>query len=295
MLPTMGPLGRATILLAATVQVVLSGCQNKPEPSFPTLADGRKIFASSNSPGGTSGKTGAVFVVRLRMATIELPFGSVTNSQTVWSGLDEKPVHQTEPGILARNGIRMAVGGGEKWPQLAEALTELSGRPLPHQIMHTVPGRPFHIPLGRHPDGQTIFIRYPDGTLSGDDYPPSYNALAVLCTLDAARTSGMRITLVPQVHSLHREVHFRKGSKRFGVSKDQAIYGFPPLQCRTPVPANGFLLIGPGAGATQPTSVGHRFLCYQTDGIKFETVLVLMPQVLTQTIKASSSPLQVVP
>jgi len=294
MLAIMGRLSRATILLAAMVQVVLSGCQNRPGLPLSISKEGKGLFADPAAGPAVGGKERTVIVVQLRMATIELPLGSVASSREVWSELDEKPVRQREPGILAHNGMRMAVGRAEKWPQLADVLTKLSGRPRPHQIMYAAPGRPFHIPLGRRPDGQTIFIRYPDGTLSGDDYPPSYNAMAVLCTLDA-RTSGARITLLPQVHSLHRKVNFRKGPEGVGVSNEPAIYGFPVLQCDTLVPAKGFLVIGPSAEATQPTSVGHRFLCHQTDEMKFETVLVLMPEVIRRTIQASSSSTQVVP
>jgi len=47
--------------------------------------------------------------------------------------------------------------------------------------------------------------------------------------------------------------------------------------------------MGPGAAAARPSSVAHHFLIKERDGIRFETVLVLVPSVVraqTRTVPA---------
>ena len=51
------------------------------------------------------------------------------------------------------------------------------------------------------------------------------------------------------------------------------------------MPAKGFLVIGPGANARNPTSVGYHFLVKKRQGMEFETLLVLVPEVFAAPLR----------
>ena len=53
------------------------------------------------------------------------------------------------------------------------------------------------------------------------------------------------------------------------------------------MPAGGFLLIGPGRESQRLTSPGRQFLVGQRDGMEYETVLVIAPELFAAPRKAA--------
>jgi hypothetical protein len=62
------------------------------------------------------------------------------------------------------------------------------------------------------------------------------------------------------------------------------LFSLDDLSFRLLVPAKGFLVIGPGANARNPSTVGHHFLTRQREGVQYETLLVLTPEVVAAPI-----------
>ena len=51
------------------------------------------------------------------------------------------------------------------------------------------------------------------------------------------------------------------------------------LEFAARVPEGHYLIIGPGAAARRSTSPGHQFLTSEIEGLRYESLLVLVPQV----------------
>ena len=92
-------------------------------------------------------------------------------------------------------------------------------------------------------------------------------------------------TVVPQMRSSAIETTIVNRPEGAGFEASQEIYSFPSLQFQATVPEKDFLIIGPTASAGLPGSVGEKFLMVERDGIRYETVFVLIPEVLTAPVR----------
>ena len=61
----------------------------------------------------------------------------------------------------------------------------------------------------------------------------------------------------------------------------------PELDFSLKTPPKGFLLIGPGRQVRRPSSPGQQFLVFDRQGLKFESIVVLVPEVFAAPIAPS--------
>ncbi len=267
---------RCSILLL-TGLAIFGGCaaENLP-PTVGQLPSTRPIMPGDGRSGNGPNDT-YLLVVRLELASIEVPAGMASGSEEIWSYLDEEAVREVRSPSLGFNGLRIGRGQPASWPDLARVLRAMTGRKLKETTIVAIPGRPVPIVLKSAQPAQTIFLFKADQTLWGRDYPPGDNLLTIVCTLDEEDPSKVQITGLPQVRTRYRKPRFVRRGGFMMVSRPD-ILSLPQLTFHVTVPQESFLVIGPGAQSARPSSVGHRFLVKEKDGVEFETVLIIKPQ-----------------
>jgi hypothetical protein len=274
------------LLLASAA--MLAGCPGGlSDPNAPPGASGMPKMpgredADANDP---TRPRRVKLVVTIRLTTVEVPVGTASGSEDVWSYLDEEPIRAVRSASLGRNGLRVGLGRSGNWPDLVRVLKRMTGRSPKQQLVASVPGDPLPIVLKERQQTQTIFTFHDDRTLSGRDFPPGDYVLAVVCTLDEDDASRILMTAMPQIRSTRRQASFAIGKAGPAMIMRPQVFNFPSLTFQLGIPAKGFLVIGPGANARNPTSVGHHYLVKKREGMEFETLLVLHPEVLAAPMK----------
>jgi hypothetical protein len=284
---------RLSWLLISASAAGLLGC----EPGLPGVGS---FGAPAISPSPTSmpradglvGTAGAEakanqfkLVIRIRMATIEVPVGTASGSEEIWSYLDEEPISTVRSVSLGRNGIRVGLGRQDAWPDLAAVFKRMTGRVPGQSVMAAMPNDPLQITLQQRRGEATIFTFRDDRTLRGQDYPVGDYLLTIACTLDEDDLSKVMMTALPQVRSSARTTRFELSPSGPQMVTKPELFSLSDLTFQLMIPPKGFLLIGPGANARNLSTVGHHFLTHTREGVEFETLVVLMPEVLAAPIR----------
>lgn len=236
------------------------------------------------APGAKLPAEGYLLAVRLRMVSIEVPYGVASGSEDLWRYVDEEPVAAME-GLLGRNGLRVGHGKSQAWPEITRALTKMTGQKMEEASMLVLPGDVVPIILKQYQPEQTIFLSYRDHTLSGQDYPAGDCILCFVCTLDQDDPTQVCMTAMPQIRSTVREQQITEENGQYMMVLKPTVFSMPSLTFRLNVPSRDFLVIGAGAQSRRSTSLAHSFLVKQRDGMSFETVLVVMPEVFAAPVK----------
>ncbi len=273
--------------LCALAGLVIIGCPPPPRrPAEQASQPSPPLPASFPTTRPADTELGSYrLLVRLRLCAIELPLGSASESEEIWRYTDDEVIQAARSANLARNGLRVGLGQADQWNDLAAVFKRLSGRDVSYISTVTLPGRPVAIPAKKRQPGQVVFVLLPDGTVSGADYPPGDALLAVDCAVSEEDPATVHMTVVPQMRSSAIETTIVNRPEGAGFEASQEIYSFPSLQFQATVPEKDFLIIGPTASAGLPGSVGEKFLMVERDGIRYETVFVLIPEVLTAPVR----------
>jgi hypothetical protein len=283
---------RIAFLCVVCGAAALAGCP-QPDTTFPTLPP-PIIEGEATVPGSKlSAKSADRFfvVVRLRIATIEVPVGTASGSEEIWSYLDEESIAATRSGILGRNGFRVGLGRRDSWDDVAAILKKMTAKKSEVSMMMARPGVAVPFVLKRCDKEQTVFTFYEDRTLRGADYPPGENLLAIVCTLNEDDPTRVLLTGVPQLRSNRRRAKVMTQMGRAVMAYEPDLVSLRDLTFQLSIPSEDFIVIGPGAGSRRLHSAGHEFLVRSKSGIEFETVLVLIPEVFAAPIKAKPTSL----
>ena len=273
---------RFAVLLMAAGLALWTGCppDAKPPGNNVTSSTGSVPELVEVKPGTKVDLLTHMLAVRVKVVLIELPAGTVSASEEIWSYLDEEPVGADRGAALGRNGLRVGMGRQGNWPDLAKVLKQMTGRSFRQGVKLTAPGVSTAFKLNERDHSSTIFTSHADRSLSGADYPPGRDMLSILCTIDEDEPSTILVTALPQIESARRKPSVSAANGNVAIEVKPTFYNFPELMFQLSVPAGSFLLIGPGAQARRPTSIGHHFLVRKRDRAEFETVVVLTPEVL---------------
>lgn len=228
-------------------------------------------------------------VIALQIIRIELPVGTVNASEQMWNYLNEEPVSVNRPADLGRNGLRIGLGEAQAWSEVAAMLQKLTGRALSPTRTFAWPGTVMDVLARKDQPAQSIFLFYGDKTRTGSDYPPGDNVFAVACTVDETNPQGVLLTGVPQIRSAQNEFQPTRTDARMGIVSPYTRTPFAPLTFRAAIPPKGFLLIAPARAALNTSTLGHRFLIEQRDGLSFETVLIVLPEVIRKPIRPAGA------
>lgn len=238
-----------------------------------------------------NGGPGAL-VVRLRVVAIQVPLGKSSDSEELWSYLDEEPVNLGGNVHLGQNGFRVGVAPREAWPQVARVLRRLTGQKVGEHFHWMVPGRPTSIVLQRDCPVQTIFTFFQDGSLSGEDFPAGENVLGVQCNLNPHDREKVLLTALPQVRTRPRMRYMPTG-KSVQLVNQAVPMPLTPLTFQVNLDVGDLLVVGPGPAALNETSAGHHFLTQTSDGMPVERVVVLVPTI--RRVRVRNGPADLIP
>jgi len=277
----------SSLLPVVVAGLVLSGCSPPPEPPAPSgpFLDDRPITVPPPSSRVKVDGKEFILLVRLHMASVEVPIGKASGTEELWSYLDEESVAAVHGVALGLNGVRVGVGRANAWSDVVGVLQKMTGRKLKEGNMITVPGGTVPTELKKRQDVETIFTFYEDRTLTGSDYPPGDYLLTLSSTVSEDDPSKAVITGVPQIRTTRRDPHFTIEDGRATFVNRPTVFSFRPLTFQVTVPRKDFLVIGPGTEARRPNSVGHHFFVKDKDGLEFETVLVVVPEVFAAPLE----------
>ncbi len=264
------------ILVAA-----VGGCQPDHEAvgRLPGAGQGQVLSPQGDEPL----PAGAKPFTRIRIAFVELPAGMASNSEDIWSYLDEEPIQAARSASFGRNGFRIGRGSAESLPQLMQALRRLTGREVSYKTIVALPGSPTAITVRQGQPGATLFLVNPDRTISGADYPPGDSLLRLEGSINPENMSAVLLTGLPQIRSAVAGMRVVQAADGPKLEAQKELFSFEQLRFQLFVPNEGFLVIGPGVMAHQPTSLGHYFFIAEREGIAFEMVLIVIPEVLVRS------------
>lgn len=275
-------------VLACGVGLTIAGGCGRPDTPFrtplpPPTAHGATMTPAERLPKNKAA-TDYLLVVRLQLVMVRMPIGSVSDTEELWSYLNEEPAGAKVTTTLARNGIRVGYGRPSDWPEVERILRRLTGRPVAKAVLTPAPDTPVAYVLKQDLDVQTIFTYRRDRTLVGFDYPPGDNVLMLGGALDFDDLAGVTLMGAPVVRSAYRQPRYSKEMGPYVLSYEQRYFELPDLGFQFKVPAGGFVLIGPGQDVRRDTSPGAHFLVQEKNGLKFETVLVIWPEAFAAAV-----------
>lgn len=274
------------ILQAATVlaAAAMVGCATPeaPPPVDPGLA--LPLVNGQATQRVTSDRPLApddyVLLVRLQLIPVHVPFGTVSRSERLWSYLDEEVAGVTVGTTLNRNGFRVGRGRMDNWAPVGRLLREMAGRAFDRSSTVAVPGRPMSIVLQPRMDVQRIFVLDGQGRLNGRDYPPGDNVLMISCHLNADDPSTVLCQAVPLIRTEARSQQYvQTDTGTWRMETRPELLPLAAMEFTTEVPQGYYLVVGPAAPAEHESLAGNRFLVRGRDGLRTETVLVIVPEV----------------
>jgi hypothetical protein len=259
---------------------LLLGCSPPQAPPQPAAAPEpvRPPEAEDRRPANR------LFLANVRIAVIELPVGAATEKPDLWQGLDENQLQADRAIVLYRNGLRVGTTQAENNAMLAKMFRNLTGRQPYYGLLSTMPGVPMTLTLKQDQPPWTVFTIDPDGRTRGADYPAGNYVLAVSCRLNEDDPSKVLLTVVPQIRSRFLKTPMDLLNQDAATRSDWKIFGFEQVSFALTLPAGDIVVIGPSKEARRSSSIGHGFLIGSKDGVPFETVLVLIPEVASGTL-----------
>ncbi len=271
--------------------LVFSGCDRPAEPLH-LPGDPPVVGGVTLTPLKRTSKQNPrdfLLVVRISLITVQVPVGSVSNSEQLWSYLDEEPVGARVGSALARNGIRVGRGRKDAWGDVAGILQKLTGQPLNRTMLLSSPGTPMPIVFKPQQKAQTIFTYRRDGSLFGRDYPAGDNVLMTTATINYDDPSAVYMTATPVIRSIRRRRRYIKHAGRYAFTSEPIYYRLGEMDFRFKVPRGDFLLIGPAAESRRPSSPGRHFLIHRRQAMEYETVVIIAPEVFAAPVKKTVS------
>lgn len=285
--------GRATAAATAGLCVVaaamffLPGCPYDDSPPQPQSgpADGSAISNADGDSRTVIPGQGFIFEIVLKTAVVEVPAGTISASEDIWSYVDEEPISGRASGLLGRNGIRAGIGADENWPRVATVLNHLAGRPFKHTISTLYSGDKTSLLANVYDQPQTIFMFRDNLTLTGADYPAGEYSLNIAAWLDQDDPGRLILAICPRVISSKREPQFIQGPNGLEMVTRPAEFILDQVSFHLAMKAGEFLIIGPGWQAAKPDSLGRAFFTRKTNDIRMETVYIIVPEIKRRPLR----------
>ena len=279
-------MNRYALFLVSALAAALGGCKPDPGksvPRWPVHPPGTTVAKPSPTAVANGHKgppEGFILMVRVTIVTIEVPVGTVSGSERLWSYLNEELLDPRRLATLGRNGLRIGAGRRSSWPDVLRLLTKMTGRAMKQSGLMLPPGSIMPCVVKQHQPIQTIFTFRDDGTCSGADYPPGENLLTFACTFDPDQPKNIMLTGIPQIRSQHNQPRVVQRAGGATIIEKPTIFTFDELTFQLKLAGGDFVVIGPGAQAARRDSVAHHFLIKKRGGIQYETILALVPEVV---------------
>lgn len=227
-------------------------------------------------------------VIRLHVIPVDVPFGTVSRSERLWRYLDEEIGNVPMSTALNRNGLRVGRGRVEDWPPVGELLREMAGQSLSRNHYLMQPGDGIPLVLQKRDQVQPIFAFDSLGYLHGLDYPAGENVLMVACHLNVENLEQVILQATPLVRAERLVPTPVKTPHGWGWDREPLRVPIGWTEFTLRVPVGDYVVIGPGAASARTTSPARHFLIGMREGQRYESLLVLVPEVWAAPIRQES-------
>lgn len=232
-----------------------------------------------------------IVVLGMDVVRVELAADDVRDARKVWNHVDELRLGAEHSVLLARNGLRMAVGSPESWAAI-RAIMDTSKAQVEQETLISEANMPLTLTLGQSTEGESIFIYLGPGRLTGRSFP----AAEKLLTLDyrARHEAGDEVDL-RLTFEVREDLGVMAWEKINGSIREVPAYNrhtFEELSTLATMRPGEFLAIGLGEGMDKPNLLGNRFLTTEQAGRTRELLLFLTPRLMERQAPAGSATTQ---
>jgi len=282
-------LTRISLVTACLGLAITTGCPPAGDPAqWPAPAGPAQTPLNPlQRPASPDDQKKLLRLVRLKFMAIDLPLGATSESERLWSYLDEEPVGAQIGMTLGQNGFRVGQGRGSDWPEIKDVIDRLTIKSWRSWIVQTPPGNSVSVALKEKQGTQTIFVFRRNRTLFAMDYPPGDNVLAIVPTLSYDDPTAVHITASTLIRTTRRRSQYVRTPAGYVMTTAPVLHQLPDIDFRLTVPQTGLVMIGPSKAARDATSPGGAFLSHSIDGVRFEQILVIVPEVVVQPIRTT--------
>jgi hypothetical protein len=277
---------RLTIALA-----LLAGCTQSPwtnNLNTPAPAQAEDNTFGLETKSETAAKTDAATADRDRPVVIKnVHFqvlrvrgttGLFSRSEKIWNPLDENVLPIDRRALLAKNGLRVAVGHQDTWPQIKAVLDEQQVEVFKDQKI-VQNGYPLPLFTDTRPREQTLFLVRPDGSMPGARFPRSTTALRLAYSVPLDAPDTVLIEIIPEIrlpsYRPPPTINEHGWTERPSVEQGRPLW---ELACRVRVEPDHFLVVGPSRTVNQPHLTGTLLLCEKEKGQHYESVCFITPK-----------------
>lgn len=299
------PSGRGLLLRAALLPVCafaavasMLGCADKGKMSMPawlTLSpkpaasqSSSQMVASQDNPFTVQLAPGSPVVasgtsqmaVQFRVMQVQAPLGVFSRSQKIWDHLDEHAVGIEMQMLLQRNGLRLGLGASESWPPVKAILESIERRTVRHLPPSLPNSLSVSLQLTGEPVNQTLFFYRADGSMAGNYYSQATDVLRILWDFSSDNIEQVVVYITPEIRQDQTGVVYK--ATPLGAAAVPIFEGrvFSELTGRLVVAPQGYIVLGPGSDVNHTGLLGREFLVNQIDGEPYESILVIVPEVL---------------
>jgi len=269
------------ILLPGCTAVIRHGESNPPlvqREGGASVGLGSKSRPLSNTSGRGIDRPVVIQSVHFQVLRIRGPAGLFSRSERIWNMLDENVLPIDQRALLARNGLRVAVGRQETWPEIKAILDGEQVEAFADQKV-VQDGYPLPLFINTQPHLQTLFLIRPDGSMPGARFPQSTMALRLGYTVPVDEPDSVEVQLIPEV----RLPPYRPPPTltEHGWTEYPSIEQGRPLwelACQVRVAPEQFLVVGPSSMVQQPHLTGTLLLCEKINGRDYESACFITPK-----------------
>ncbi|MCJ7545165.1 MAG: hypothetical protein MUP47_11515 [Phycisphaerae bacterium] len=219
-------------------------------------------------------------ILCVRLAMVDLPVGAASDAEDIWARLQGAPIDPRLSKALQANGLRVGLGAGRNLVDLAGVLQGLTGRAILYASVPSLLDSPSSVTLREDQPPATIFMVDRDGAASGTDFPAGDYLLAIGGRLNSEDPSRILLTAVPQIRFRSASTTIVRTDGRLGFQTRRPVFSFEEVAITVEMPVKDVLVIGPSRGSRRPSSIGHGFFTGSRAGLPFETVILLIPELI---------------
>ena len=222
------------------------------------------------------------YYLRYDVLRVEVPRGTISQSETLWNHVDESVVTFAVTRRLRVNGFRVGVADPAAWPAIKAILesagatqTALAGLAQDNLL-------PFAIEVDSVSRDRTIFHYGRQGALKGCTYADSLTMLRIENTLNPERLGEFNVRVIPEARSAHFQTALtatEAGLREIPIYQGKV---FTDLAVQIVAPQNTIIVVGPSGRAGRRSLIGTEFFCDQRNGIEFERAFFITPRLLVR-------------
>lgn len=245
---------------------------------------GGQQAAPEMAPVKSSQSDGAERVeIRFDVLRVQLPFGAVSSSETIWNHVDEDVLDFETARQLGQNGFRVGLASTGSWAPIKAFVDTTAGAATISNAVQTQSLSPVEVQLKEVPEPVTMFGYRRDHSLAGATYPAGMLQLRIEPIISPDRLPEVTLRVEPELYVEPEAVRWQvtpAGPRQTPVRRGAT---FDALAFSVAVPPGRFLVIGPSRRVSDRRLVGAAFLTDEVEGQLREWMVFVTPSVVRAT------------